>query len=110
GGASVGRVQAVARAAKAGGAKAEGLWAAGVRRTADPSSPGTCHAPESLPRRLLPAAARRRPREAGRTLAVSPRPETGSRADDGARGSSAYTSRWGRWGAPARARRRMPPP
>src|SRR6266404_3726376 len=37
------------------------------------------HAPESLPRRLLPAAARRRPCSPGGTLAVRPRPETRSR-------------------------------
>src|SRR2546426_765927 len=46
-----------------------------------------------------------RPSEPGRTLAVPPDPRQslGSAA-------SAYTSRWGRCGAPARARRRMPPP
>src|SRR5439155_1969096 len=37
--------------------------------------------PESLPRRLLPAAARRWPLVPGGTLAVRPRPETRSRVD-----------------------------
>src|SRR5439155_744547 len=41
----------------------------------------TSDAPESLPRRLLPAAARRSRDEPGRTLAVRLRPETWSRVE-----------------------------
>src|SRR5207249_11102551 len=45
-------------------------------RRCRPSRP---HAPESLPRRLLPAAARRRPSSTGRNSRSPPRPETRSR-------------------------------
>src|SRR6266436_9280872 len=55
-------------------------WMGGARAypNGDAVQPGPWHA-QSLPRRLLPAAARRRPCPPGGTLAVRPRPETRSR-------------------------------
>src|SRR5207253_7278917 len=67
-----------AAAGKAGAAKLKTLGAVCVRRTVDTSSPAprSCSGKSAA---ALPAAARRRPCPPGGTLAVRPRPETGSR-------------------------------
>src|SRR5439155_6332396 len=69
-----------AAAGEASAAKLRSFGRTG-RRAADASPQVTSDAPESLPRRLLPAAARRSRDEPGRTLAVRLRPETWSRVE-----------------------------
>src|SRR5439155_8601793 len=68
-----------AAAGKAGAAKLKTSWASACAVPWTRRLQPRAHAPESLPCRLLPAAARRRPCPPGGTLAVRPRPETESR-------------------------------
>src|SRR5438876_839674 len=70
-----------AAAGGAGAAKRAGAEGPGRSACAAEIVQARAHAAESLPRRLLPAAARRWPLVPGGTLAVRPRPETRSRVD-----------------------------